>query len=244
MIVGVISDIHSNMEALRNVLEKLGEVEKIWCLGDIVGYGPEPARCIDMVSSPWFECIVGNHDLCVLQEIDLGSFNLDALRACLINKNKLDEKHLSFLRSLPRTTEPFPGIALVHGSPRDDVWEYVISSWQADEILSKTKSVITFVGHSHIPLIFMKPGSAAARIAPLFEEVTIDLSRENTKYLINPGSVGQPRDGDPRASYMVLNTREFTLTYHRVEYPVETTQEKMRQEGLPQSLINRLAYGV
>lgn len=244
MIVGLIADIHSNSAALSSVFECFDDVDETWCLGDIVGYGPEPAKCIDMVRARKHVCIAGNHDLCVLQKMNVSSFTAEAIDACARNRNQLDETHLAFLADLPLVNEPLPGIMLVHGSPKDDIWDYILSSWQAEEVLFDMQSTVTFIGHSHIPLVFMKAGESPAEIVPLVDGQSLELSMVGVKYLINPGSVGQPRDGDSRASYMLFNTENNMLEYYRVEYPVEETQKKMRLAGYPLSLSDRLSLGI
>ncbi len=244
MKVGLIADIHSNAEAIISVLGRLGDVEEIWCLGDIVGYGPDPARCIDLVRERRHVCVIGNHDLCVLNAIDVSEFNAEAIESCLWNRDHLSGERLAFLRSLPATAEPAPGVILVHGSPRKGIWEYVLSSWQADEILSETDASMIFVGHSHIPLAFMKPGEAPVEYIHLADGQVLELNKKGVRYLINPGSVGQPRDGDPRASYMIFDTESYQVEFHRIAYPVETTQEKMLLAGLPTSLSDRLKAGI
>ena len=244
MRVGIIADIHSNAIALQSALERLVDVDEIWCLGDIVGYGPDPAECVDLIKARSHRCIAGNHDLCVLQEINASDFNPDALKACLWNRDHLDAEHLGYLQNLPLILEPVPGITLAHGSPRDGIWEYILSSWQADEVLSKSSSSLIFVGHTHIPLVFKKmPGMPVETIA-LIEGEMLRLDRGEARYLINPGSIGQPRDGDSRASFMIFNIDDYLLEYHRIEYPIKTTQEEMERSGLPTALADRLAYGL
>ncbi len=244
MRVGIIADVHSNAEALESVLDGMQDVEQIWCLGDIIGYGPEPERCIDMIMSRKHVCIIGNHDLCVLEDIDTSDFSREAIATCVWSRGRLDEKHLAYLRELPTKAEPAPGILLVHGSPRKDVFEYVLSSWQADEILSEANESIVFVGHSHVPLVFMKAGDAYVDFISLADGQVFELNRDDVKYLINPGSVGQPRDGNPKASYMVFDTEKYVLEYHRVAYPIKMTQECMELAGLPASLSDRLERGM
>ena len=243
MRIGIIADIHSNAQALISVFSRMGAVDQVWCLGDVVGYGPEPKLCIDLVRSHSCRCVVGNHDLCVLGEIDVSDFSLDAIKACEWNRNRLNESYLDYLRFLPLEIEPIPGILLVHGSPGVNKWEYILSSWQADEILSNTAFQVIFVGHSHIPLMFMKEGNGPVEFMPLTSGQTIKLEKERIKYLINPGSVGQPRDGDNRASFMILNTGDYTLEFYRVEYPIDIVREEMLLEGLPASLADRLESG-
>lgn len=244
MRVGIIADVHGNAEALESVLDSLQDVEQIWCLGDLIGYGPEPERCIDMMMTRKHICVIGNHDLCVLGDIDTGDFSREAITTCVWSRARLDENHLAYLRGLPTRAEPAPGVLLVHGSPRKDVFEYVLSSWQADEILCETNKSIVFVGHSHVPLVFVKAGEAYVDFISLRDGQVLELNKKSAKYLINPGSVGQPRDGNPKASYMVFDTGEYTLEYHRVAYPVKITQERIELAGLPASLSDRLERGM
>ncbi|MCL6473069.1 MAG: metallophosphatase family protein [Firmicutes bacterium] len=244
MLVGLIADIHSNAEALTSVLDRLSNVGELWCLGDIVGYGSDPGICVDLMKSLKNNSVIGNHDLCVLQDIDISAFSAEAAEACKWNRNHLNKDQLAFLQSLPISIEPIPGVILVHGSPGKDIWEYILSSWQADEVFSEVQASIVFVGHSHIPLMFMKAGSAPVEYIHLSNGQVFELDRQGVKYLINPGSVGQPRDGDPRASYMVFDTDNYRIEFHRIEYPVEVTQQKMLLAGLPSSLSDRLAIGI
>lgn len=245
MKIGVIADIHSNAAALKSVLGCLDDIDEFWCLGDIVGYGPEPAECVELVRSLNARCVIGNHDLCVLQDIDISVFNVEAIKACDWNRQHLSDEQLSFLKSFPVSLEPIPGVILVHGSPRKDVWEYVLASWQADEILAQTTAKIIFVGHSHVPLLFARPAGSSVEFTPLHDGQVVQLDKgEAVKYLINPGSIGQPRDGDPRASYMIFDTGSYTIEFHRVNYPIEVTQQEIKLAGLPASLADRLANGV
>ncbi|MFQ6059041.1 MAG: metallophosphoesterase family protein [Anaerolineae bacterium] len=260
----LISDIHANLAALEAVLTHLdvSTVDEIWCLGDVVGYGPDPNECVERLRELPHRCIAGNHDWAVLGKLDLEDFNADAQRACLWTQEQLTPASLAYLQGLEeRIVEG--DFTLVHGSPRHPIWEYVIYPSIAQTNFAHFDTSYCFVGHSHVPVIFRDLGSevATARILTAtarvgFEpaasagevdvrpfEVGVPLSLGERRLIINPGSVGQPRDGDPRASYVILDVEASTIEYRRVPYPVEETQRKMARAGLPPRLIVRLSYG-
>lgn len=253
MRIGIIADIHSNLAALEVVLKVLEDVDEIWCLGDVVGYGPDPNECIELVSKVARRCVAGNHDLGSIGEIDLADFNYEAQAACSWTGEHLEAKNRDYLRGLPLKSLVPPGpllgltpaeeIMLVHGSPRDPIWEYIVSTWLAEENFAQLEETVAFVGHSHVPVVFEKPVEGPCR--PHFFEGgrAFNLS-EDSRYIINPGSVGQPRDRDPRASLLILDREKFSLEYHRLGYSTEKTQRKMERAGLPQFLAERLSWGV
>ena len=215
-------------------------VDAIWCLGDLVGYGPRPNECTAAVSRAASVCLVGNHDLGVLGRLDLAVFAHDAAVAALWSREVLTGEARAYLSARPSQADA-EGCELFHGSPRDPVWEYVLSGAAAREALRLTSSAVVLVGHSHVALAFASEGGrVGGQLAP--EGTEIDLSRG--RWLLNPGSVGQPRDGDPRAAYALLDLEESRATYRRVPYPVERTQDEIRERGLPDSLAQRLAVGM
>ncbi len=237
---GIVADIHGNLDALEEVLSRMGEVDEMWCLGDIVGYGPEPKECLERMSKLASEVVAGNHDLGAIGEVPLDLFNIYAAEACRWTKEVLEEEDEAYIRSLPRNGVRVKGAFLVHGSPRDPIWEYVLTLRQAADIFLSTVERFIFVGHSHLPFIF-RWQDGSAEIAPL-EEGKISLA-DDARFLINPGSVGQPRDGDPRASFMIFDPERLELEYMRVDYPISETQAKMAEVGLPRYLIDRLSFG-
>ena len=214
--------------------------DAVWCLGDLVGYGPRPNECTTLVARSARVCLVGNHDLGVLGELDLDEFTYDAAAAALWSREVLSDEARAFLGGLqPKAAAQ--GCELFHGSPRDPVWEYVLSEEAARAALEMTTSAVVLVGHSHVALSFAgQEGGVTGSLAP--EGTELDLSRG--RWLLNPGSVGQPRDGDPRAAYLLLDLEQSRARFHRVPYPVERTQEEIRERGLPDSLAGRLAVGI
>jgi predicted phosphodiesterase len=240
--VAVISDIHGNLHALQAVLAALADErpDAIWCLGDLVGYGPRPNECTTTVARSAAICLVGNHDLGVLGRLDLSDFSTDAAIAALWSREVLSDEARKYL-SARRTSTRAKGCELFHGSPRDPVWEYVLGEEAARAALRLTSSAVVLVGHSHVALTFSsRDGDVSGKLAP--EGTEIDLS--DGRWLLNPGSVGQPRDGDPRAAFALLDLDRSRASFRRVAYPVERTQGEIRERGLPDSLAGRLAVGM
>lgn len=242
MRVGVISDIHGNAAALETVLEALDEerLDAVWCLGDLVGYGPDPNRCCELVAHRADLSLVGNHDLGVLGSIPLDEFSPDAAAAARWTETVLTDYSRSYLESL-RPQAKVEGAELFHASPRDPVWDYVLSEPVARESLEMTEAPVIMVGHSHVPLaMVLQNGRANGGLAPGGHEADLSQGR----WLLNPGSVGQPRDNDPRAAFLVLDFEARRAFFRRVEYPVERTQAEIREQGLPETLAQRLALGL
>jgi diadenosine tetraphosphatase ApaH/serine/threonine PP2A family protein phosphatase len=210
----------------------------LWCLGDLVGYGPRPNECCTLVAERASVCLVGNHDLGVLGHLDLDDFSYEAAATARWTAEVLEEEPRAFLESLePQSVQGDTG--LYHASPRDPIWEYVLTPGAALGSLGATEHALILVGHSHVALRF---GVEQLVLAPCEEGTTIDLARE--RWLLNPGSVGQPRDGDRRAAYLMLDFEANRAEYRRVDYPVERTQEEIRAAGLPDILAERLAHGL
>lgn len=240
MRVLVISDVHANLVALEAVLADAGHWDVIWSLGDIVGYGPEPNECIARLSAEKHLAIAGNHDWAVLGKLELEDFNHDARRAILWTREQLNPLSLAYLQALPETLVE-GDFTLAHGSPRSPIWEYLLSPGAAKANFDYFQTPVCLVGHTHIPLRFRDlPGKLCQVILPQEGEV-FPLGPE--REIINPGGVGQPRDGDPRAAYLLLDTEERTLEYRRVSYDIAETQGKMRAAELPKRLIARLEVG-
>jgi diadenosine tetraphosphatase ApaH/serine/threonine PP2A family protein phosphatase len=242
--VAAITDIHSNLPALEAVLGAVEEVgvEEIWCLGDVVGYGADPDACTDLVRERCDLCLVGNHDLAVLGELDIDSFSEAAATAVTWTRENIDPRSLDFLRELSSSAER-EGIGLFHASPRDPVWEYVLSVEQADACMEAQAERIGLIGHSHVSLFFTGSGEGNGEVrgAQTGDGTSLDVAAGS--WLINPGSVGQPRDGDPRAAWLELDTKEATARFHRVAYPVESAAGQISAAGLPQRLADRLFTG-
>jgi diadenosine tetraphosphatase ApaH/serine/threonine PP2A family protein phosphatase len=240
MRVAVISDVHANYHALRAVLDEVdgARVDSVWCLGDTVGYGPMPNECCDTVSQRADICLVGNHDLVVLGELPLSDFNDEAAAAAVWTSQVLTAEARTFLASL-KPLAHLDGADLYHASARDPVWEYVLTEEAARATLALSRAPVVLVGHSHVALALALDGDEiAGGLTPAGTEV--DLTNH---VLLNPGSVGQPRDGDPRAAWLLLDLDARFATFHRVAYSVEKTQAEMRERALPSALAARLERG-
>jgi predicted phosphodiesterase len=241
MRVAVISDIHSNLHALEAVLAAIDAdpPDAIWCLGDLVGYGPRPNECTQLTAQRSNVCLIGNHDLGVTGAIGLSEFSPDAAEAARWTRTVLDEDAEAYLRGL-EPTATLEGAELFHASPRDPVWDYVLSVDAAYDSLDLTSAPLVLVGHSHVALALgLVDEHLSGGLAP--EGTEVDM-REG-RWLLNPGSVGQPRDGDPRAAFIVLDLERMFASFRRVPYPVEKTQRELRELGLPETLAVRLAHG-
>lgn len=264
MRIGIISDIHGNYVALRTVLEEMGQVDSLWCLGDLVGYGPQPNECIETLLQYPHLCIPGNHDWGMLGRLDQESFNRDARFALEWTAKILTPANRQYIENLPVTLKAFGQVfTMVHASPRDPMWEYLLDLFDAAECFPLFSSRYCFVGHTHVPLVFRDmDGVVKAAIPESGEILELNVwpkleetdSAGGPRMIINPGSVGQPRDGDPRAAYMVLEIPDSAtsadwdwtarLTFWRTEYPIAETQELMRRLNFPPRLISRLELGL
>lgn len=246
MIVGLVADIHANLTAFEAVLNHLrqtyGPPDALWCLGDIVGYGPDPNECIDLLRQFNLVAVVGNHDLAAIGLVEPELFNPDARVAALWTGQVLRPDNKLFLQNLPRRVVQ-GDFTVVHGSPRSEIWEYLLTVSAACENFRHFETRFCLIGHSHIPVIFgFNPNTGnctQAEVPPV-----LDLGKVRGRLIINPGSVGQPRDRDPRAAYAVLDTEKQTFYHHRVEYNIRQTAEKMLKLGLPERLAVRLNYGI
>jgi predicted phosphodiesterase len=239
----VLSDIHSNLEAFQAVLDDAGAVEQVWCLGDVVGYGPDPNDCVELLRSLPHLCISGNHDWATLGKLDLDDFNPDAREANLWNRQELFDENLAYLDGQPEKLVEGQ-FTLSHGSPRHPIWEYIIYTATAQANFSFFDTPICLVGHTHTPVIFRLESRDDTEVCePMAPALDRPVSLAAARFIVNPGSVGQPRDGDPRASYAILDTEALTVEHRRVAYPVEKTQAKMMEHNLPLRLVLRLGYG-
>jgi predicted phosphodiesterase len=241
MRVAVISDIHANLHALEAVLADLDaqSPDAVWCLGDLVGYGPRPNECCAIVEQRADVCLVGNHDLACLGRVDIALFNYDAAAAARWTQTMLDADARAFLESLAPSAATEQA-QLFHASPRDPVWDYVLTDEAALASFLLTTASLVLVGHSHVALgLGFDNGLVSGGVAPAGTEARLDALR----MLLNPGSVGQPRDGDPRAAWLLLDFERMFGSFRRVAYPIERTQGEMREAGLPEALATRLATG-
>lgn len=241
--VAVISDVHANWHALEAVLAEVDaeRPDEIWCLGDLVGYGPRPNPCCLAVKERAALCLAGNHDLGVLGALDLGEFAPDAVVSAEWTRGVLTAEARAYLETL-RPKARRDGVELFHASPRDPVWEYVLSFEAVEAAFGLTEEPLVLVGHSHVPLALAQvDGALAGGLAP---DGTVAELRAGMRLLLNPGSVGQPRDGDSRAAWLLLDFGAGRATFRRVAYPVERTQAEIRERGLPDALAERLARGI
>ena len=243
MRLAIISDIHSNLPALEAVLAAVEEsdVDELWCLGDVVGYGAQPDECAQLVSERCTLSLVGNHDLAVLDDIEVSAFSPSAAEAVTWTKGNAAPETLEFLRGLAPADESRE-VALYHASPRDPVWEYVLWADQAEECLEVQSARVSLIGHSHVALFFVDP-DGDSEVRGGHAEPGSKLEIGEGRWLINPGSVGQPRDGDPRAAWMVLDTEGWTATYRRTPYEIDQAAEAIAEAKLPQHLGARLYVG-
>jgi len=235
----VISDIHANLTALDAVLTDAGEFDAAWCLGDVVGYGPDPNECIAKVRAlPNLRCIIGNHDAAALDQIDTKTFNLEARQALEWTQKTLTETSISFLSSLQQKIE-INNVTLTHGSPRHPVWEYLMDSQTAALNFDYFSTPYCFVGHTHLPVVYTREEKKLVVYKPTpNNKITL-----SPRTIINPGSVGQPRDHDPRAAYVIYNPGENTWDYRRLTYDIPAVQTRMADAQLPERHIVRLQAG-
>jgi diadenosine tetraphosphatase ApaH/serine/threonine PP2A family protein phosphatase len=242
MRIALVSDVHGNRPAFEAVLADVDaeSPDEIWCLGDLVGYGAQPNECVALARERCDLCLAGNHDLVVTGEIDIADFSSSAAAAARWTRENIDDDACEFLRSL-KPAENGHAIGLYHASPRDPIWEYVLSTWQADECMDFMEGRIGAVGHSHVALWFRRDGEGRVEGAQAPGGLEHDLS--SGEWLINPGGVGQPRDGDARAAWLLLDTGEWSAQWRRVQYPIEEAAKAIEAAGLPQVLAQRLYTG-
>jgi predicted phosphodiesterase len=238
----VISDIHANYTALEAVLKDAGSVDETWCLGDVVGYGPDPNATVEQIREiPNLTCILGNHDVAVIGKIPIEAFNGDARRALEYHERVLSADNMDFLRSLPSNLKVRGEVSIVHGSPRDSVWEYILNTLSARLNFDHFTTPWCFVGHSHLQCMF--------QLDTQTDRVNLVLIRAGENFMLrprailNPGSVGQPRDRDPRAAYAILDTDGYIWQPRRVAYNIPEVQKRIREAGLPEKHAIRIAEG-
>lgn len=237
------SDIHANLTALEAVLAAAEEhrYEAVWCLGDLVGYGPDPNECVERIHGlPNLVCLIGNHDQAALGKIPLERFNQDARAAAAWTQETLSEANEAYLLSLPSRVS-FDRFTLAHGSPRQPVWEYILDPQTAEMNFEAFETPYCLVGHSHLPLIFHQaPGNGRAEALPVQWEEPFSLK---PRMILNPGSVGQPRDMDPRSAFAIVDTESMSWRGYRIPYEIAQVQERMMQAGLPERQALRLVAG-
>ncbi len=241
MRVLIITDVHGNEVALEAVLaDAKGQYDVVWCLGDLVGYGPNPNECVERVQElPSLICLVGNHDKAALGDIDLSTFNVDARTSTEWSQSVLNDKNREYLAGLTGSVIT-DGFTLAHGSPREPVWEYILDSYTALANFDYFNTRTCFVGHTHTPIIYHMFESACQAYMPSYDE---ELYLTEGRFIVNPGSVGQPRDGNPDAAYGILDTERNVFIHKRVPYDIAETQKRMREHELPMRLVLRLELG-
>jgi predicted phosphodiesterase len=238
----VISDVHANKPALEAVLADAGKVDETWCLGDVVGYGPDPNECVERLQALQEKtCMMGNHDYGSIGDMALETFNVDAKKALIWQREKLTDANKRFLRTFLQEPKVCGDATLVHGSPRDPIWEYIMNTLVARVNMDFFQTPWCLVGHSHFQAVFQYHAET--------DELTIEVPRPGDKYelkeraILNPGSVGQPRDRDPRAAYAILYPDANIWEPHRVEYDIKSVQERILEAGLPPRHAERLSGG-
>jgi diadenosine tetraphosphatase ApaH/serine/threonine PP2A family protein phosphatase len=238
--IAILSDIHGNTEALESCLQAVGSVDSVWSTGDTVGYGAEPNACVQRLREVASAVVLGNHDAAAIGKLDVGDFGPVARRSAYWTRGQVDAKSRTYLEGLPLTL-CVERVRLVHGTPgMPHEWDYLFGRTQAEFEFTRFSEWICFVGHTHLPVVYEASGSGTQALA--LNGTPLTLANES-RYIINVGSVGQPRDGDPRASFGVLDTERWTLEIRRVPYDVAKTQAKIRAAGLPERLAARLAFG-
>jgi predicted phosphodiesterase len=253
MLIAVLSDIHSNLRALDAVLGSIGTVDAVWQLGDVVGYGPEPDAVVERLREIGAVGVKGNHDAAVCGAISMEDFNDAAREAAVWTRSRIAGATVSYLDDLPERLTPEAEAAqgsapaarptnftLVHGSPREPIWEYLTEPLAARENLAYFDTRYCLVGHTHRQLVIRERRGHMQALVP---EPDSRLELGEHRAFLNPGSVGQPRDGDPRAGYLVLDTDAGLATWQRVAYDVAATQADMLAAGLPTYLARRLSSG-
>lgn len=235
----VISDIHSNLTAFETVLDAAGAFDAVWCLGDIVGYGPDPNECVALIRKlPNLICIRGNHDAATLGEVDQHTFNHEASLAITWTKRVLNAESQEFLLGLPEK-QVIGEVTLVHGSPHNPVWDYVMDYFTAIRMFQYYDTRLCLVGHTHVPAYWEENSKSPNK------SLILDFQKKKVigRVILNPGSVGQPRDNDPRASFAFFEPENSTWELRRVEYDIQNVQERIKKSDLPYRHAMRLAEG-
>lgn len=242
MLIAIVSDIHSNLIALEAVLEQLPPYDQLWCLGDTIGYGPQPNECLQYMRDLATYTLTGNHDLGCLGKVSLVDFNDIARIANEWNGSQLSPDLRAYLDTRLSTLTTEDGTTLAHASPRDPVWEYIDTLDIAQTNLNFFSSQICFVGHTHVPMYFARYSDDRVEFSHMQRGSLIHL-QPNARYIVNPGSVGQPRDQNPQAAYALWDTSAKTIRFERIGYDIAATQKQIQAAGLPIQLAERLALG-
>ena len=237
----ILSDIHANLTAFDAVLRQAeGQWDYVWCLGDVIGYGPDPNECLDRLRQLPHHCLLGNHDWAAIHSEEIRHFNDDARASLLWTQAELREDNAEYLRQLPATLV-VANFTLAHGSPREPIWEYIMEPHAAASNFSHFQTNYCLVGHTHMPIIFECAAGAGA--LPQMGHAGQPRCLNGRRLILNPGSVGQPRDANPDAAYALLDTESERWQQKRAPYAVHEVQQRMRERQLPERLIQRLAYG-
>ncbi|HNB41058.1 MAG TPA: metallophosphoesterase family protein [Anaerolineales bacterium] len=238
----VVSDIHANFVAFEAVLKDAGSFDTVWCLGDVVGYGPQPNECVEQLRELHPVCLAGNHDLAVTGQVALWDFTKDAQEVIFWTRHWLTQENMEWLTTLSSTPQVEHGITIVHASLRDPVWEYITNASLVKDNIQFAQTPICLHGHTHLATLFRKKWDEY-RILEEYPRLNTPIKLIPDQMFINPGSVGQPRDEDPRAAYALIDTDEMTYTQKRVLYDVTTVQGLMKQAKFSNRLIRRLRFG-
>ena len=238
----VISDIHANLTAFEAVLaEARNEWDQVWCLGDVVGYGPDPNECVELLRTMPHLSLAGNHDWAALQRLDIRTFNPDARQAVEWTRDTLTPDNSAYLEALP-VTFVIEDYTLAHASPREPIWEYILDTFVASLNFSHFETPYCLVGHTHQPVIYEllnAQGDTTLRL-PEYDRM---MQLNGHRQIINPGSVGQPRDKNPDAAYAILDFETHRFEHRRVAYNISEVQKRMKRAGMSERLINRLEHG-
>lgn len=238
----IISDIHANLTAFEAVLaDAQGQWDYVWCLGDVVGYGPDPNECVDLLRTLPHLCLAGNHDWAALGRLDIRTFNADARRAVNWTADTLRPDNVEYLEALPTTFVLGP-YTLAHGSPREPIWEYILDPLIAALNFPHFETPYCLVGHTHTPVIYelMNEMGETEAHSPSYRK---PLQLNGRRQIINPGSVGQPRDSNPDAAYAVLEVEKGVWEHRRIPYNIHAVQSRMKKADMPERLIARLEHG-
>jgi diadenosine tetraphosphatase ApaH/serine/threonine PP2A family protein phosphatase len=242
VLIAVVSDIHSNLVAFETVRQAAGEVDQWWCLGDTVGYGPRPNECVGLLAELKHLAVAGNHDHAAIGKMGVEEFNVFAALAAQWTTEQLSEATREYLGALP-TIQISGEFTLAHGSPRNPVWEYLLNGESARESFDYFEGPFCLVGHTHVPSLFALSPEGEVQVHRVMGDADVALARPGWRFILNPGSVGQPRDDDPRAAYLLIDTDRGTASWRRVAYDIAETQKQMRSAKLPARLVERLAHG-
>jgi diadenosine tetraphosphatase ApaH/serine/threonine PP2A family protein phosphatase len=243
MRIAVLSDIHANLAALEAVCSDLPEVDQVWVLGDIVGYGPQPNAVINTLQAMGARSVLGNHDGAAIGTVDAAHFTPDARTAIEWTAGVVDPNARAYLASLPEV-RCAGELTAVHGSPRDPIWEYITGPSIAAANFAAFETRLCLFGHTHLPMVYR---SIDGGIEPMVGMPGETVALGEARALVNPGSVGQPRDGLADAAYAILETSDApggdSVAFRRVRYDIDRTQREMHDLGLPPRLADRLRYG-